>query len=158
MSTRPDFSHERATRPDQADAGSGIGIAAGTKLFTLQGIVPVERVRAGDRIVSRRAGATRVAHVIVERSQGPLLWIAAGALGRGKPEEEILLPPSQNVLLRDGGDTSLVPAHSLVGREGIGWHMPERPIRLVTLVFDVPQVLYAGGLELESGVETMRAA
>ncbi|MFC2967876.1 Hint domain-containing protein [Acidimangrovimonas pyrenivorans] len=130
------------------------GIAAGTIVLTLHGALPVEYLTPGDRVVTR--DGTRVLrglHVRVARDE-PAIRIAASALGHDRPEAEMVVSPEQEILIRDwrakalyGVETAMVPARRLVDGQYVRRETPEE-LRLFTLEFDSPAVIYAGDLQL----------
>ena len=130
------------------------GIAAGTIVLTLHGALPVEYLTPGDRIVTR--DGTRVLRDLRVRvcREAAAIRIAAGALGHDRPEDDMLVAPEQGILIRDwrakalyGTDRAVVPAARLVDGSYIRRETREE-LRLFTLEFDSPAVIYAGDLEL----------
>lgn len=130
------------------------GIARDAKIVTMDGLRPVQYLRAGDRLVTRNHGAVRVRvieqHSIVARA----IYIIAGSLGHSQPDRDTLLPAAQMVHVRDwraqifgGSDSALVAARQLVDGEyvrDIGF----MPLTLFRITYDRPQIIYADGMEL----------
>jgi hypothetical protein len=88
---------------------------AGTRLATLRGELPVERLRPGMRVVTVGQGARPVRWVGRRRiaPAGPRAWpvrIAAHAFAPGRPRRPLLLSPDHAVF----ADGALVPAGALV--------------------------------------------
>lgn len=132
------------------------GLLAGTRLWTLDGEIPVEYLAPGDRIVTRDVGMAVLRDVRVIDATGKTVRIKAGALGHTRPDEDMVLPATQRVLVRDwraqalfGTHQALVAAARLVDGQFVTGGAPEA-LRLVQLVFDAPRILYADGLEVES--------
>ncbi|WP_149589102.1 Hint domain-containing protein [Tabrizicola flagellatus] len=127
---------------------------AGTLVRTLDGLIPVEFLTPGDRIVTR-AGARRLASVsVVARKQVTLVRIKASTMGHDRPDQELLLSPGQPVLIRDwraqalyGLPVAAIPAARLADGEFVCIET-HRNVRLFTLRFDEDEVIYAEGLEL----------
>lgn len=121
---------------------------------TLDGLIPVEFLTPGDRIVTR-AGARRLTSVsVVARKQVDLVRIKASTMGHDRPDQDLLLSPGQPVLIRDwramalyGVPVAAIPAARLVDREFVCLET-HRNARLFTLRFDEDEVIYAEGLEL----------
>lgn len=84
------------------------GLAAGTMIATDQGEVPVDWLRAGDRVLTRDmgyqpavwTGRVEVA-VDVSPTDAGAVTIAADAFGPGLPARRIRLTPSHRILLTD---------------------------------------------------------
>lgn len=130
------------------------GLAEGSEVLTLSGIRPVEALQPGDRVVTR--GGARVLRGIESRSvaRARLVRVCASALGHDRPEADILLAADQQILVRDwrakamtGQDRALIVAGKLVDGEYIRAEA-RAEVRLYTLRFDGPAVIYAQGLEL----------
>lgn len=133
-------------------------LIAGTVVLTLDGALPVEYLSPGDRVITRDSGmailrATRHRKITVQA-----VCIQAGTLGNMRPDRDVILPASQEVLLRDwraktlfGRDTALVPSARLVDGEFIR-NIGAVPLSLVELEFDAPHILYADGLEVAAKV------
>ncbi len=135
------------------------GLGAGTEVLTADGVLPVEYLGLGDRIVTR--AGLRVLRGVTCRALTDAAMVSVGTdmLGVGRPAAEILLTPGQPVLIRDwrakalfGAATAMVPAGRLVdGRSVRCVVVPD--LRLFTLYFDLPEVIYASGLELGCSAE-----
>ncbi|WP_137112746.1 Hint domain-containing protein [Rhodobacter sp. SY28-1] len=127
---------------------------AGTMVRTLDGLIPVEFLTPGDRIVTR-AGARRLTSVsVVARKQVDLVRVRASTMGHDRPDQDLLLSPGQPVLIRDwrakglyGVEVAAIPAARLADGEFICVES-HRNARLFTLRFDEDEVIYAEGLEL----------
>lgn len=130
------------------------GLLVGTKVRTLDGILPVEYLEPGDRIVTR-AGARRLVGVSVRvLDHADLIRIRASSLGHDRPDQDLLLSPDQPVVIRDwraralyGAAVATIPAHRLVDGEFI--LAESLPLaRLFSLHFEEDEVIYAEGLEI----------
>lgn len=134
------------------------GVLAGTRIRTLEGILPVEYLEPGDRIVTR-SGARRLLAVSVLRRRGvDLLRVRASTLGHDRPEHDLLVAPGQRMIIRDwraralyGSAAAAIPAERLTDGEFI---LSERlaSARLFTLRFAEDEVIWAEGLELDCPV------
>ncbi len=142
----------------KAAAPAPAGIAAGTGIRTLDGILPIEFLEPGDRIVTR-AGARRLLAVSAQEHRGQsLIRIRASTLGHDRPERDLLIAEGQHVFVRDwramalyGCQTAAIPAARLTDNEFIlreGPRSAHAPTHLYTLHFDEDQVIWAEGLEL----------
>ncbi|MFM7334881.1 MAG: Hint domain-containing protein [Tabrizicola sp.] len=127
---------------------------AGTMVRTLDGLIPVDFLTPGDRIVTR-AGARRLTSVsVVLRKQVDLVRVKASTMGHDRPDQDLLLSPGQSVLIRDwraralyGVAVAAIPVARLADGEFI-CHETVSNARLFTLRFDEDEVIYAEGLEL----------
>jgi hypothetical protein len=130
------------------------GVGAGTLVLTLRGAVPAETIAPGDRVVTR-SGARVVRSVELAVLRGArVVRLGADVLGKARPEAEAVLAPDQPVLVRDwraaviaGATQAVVPAGRLVDGAGVRQEL-EAEVRIVSLRFDAPEVIYAAGLEL----------
>ncbi|MBD3765866.1 MAG: Hint domain-containing protein [Rhodobacterales bacterium] len=132
-------------------AASALVLPAGTEVITLDGLVPVDHVLPGDRLICRE-GAVAVHQVLAQRADpGLAVRFLPGALGAAGPDRTLRLRAGQPVRLRGGGaGAGLVAASSLAdGRrirvEALG------PVRLITLV--LPRAVVALGPAFDLGSE-----
>jgi hypothetical protein len=134
------------------------GIVEGTNVRTLDGVLPVEYLEPGDRIVTR-SGARRLVAVSVQRRRFvDLVRIRASTLGHDRPDSDLLVAPGQLVLVRDwraralyGCDIAAIPALRLVDGEFVLREVhrtADGPVSLYTLRFDTDETIWAAGLEL----------
>lgn len=144
-----------------ARAGAGtLGMLAGTHVRTLDGLLPVEYLGEGDRIVCRQ-GARRLAGVTINHlNRIDLVRILASTLGHDRPEQDLLVAPDQPVLIRDwrakalyGLSVATIPAQRLVDGEFVT-RETRANARLYRLCFAEDEVIYAEGLELACPVLT----
>ncbi|MBA4326444.1 MAG: hypothetical protein C0426_15830 [Rhodobacter sp.] len=121
---------------------------------TLDGVLPVEYLTPGDRIVTR-SGARRLTSVSVQsRKVVDLVRIRASTIGHDRPEQDLLVSPGQPILIRDwrakaifGVPVAAIPASRLADGEFVCMETHAQ-VRLFTLRFDEDEVIYAEGLEL----------
>ncbi|TNF13544.1 MAG: hypothetical protein EP320_09190 [Rhodobacteraceae bacterium] len=147
---------------DHPDAAPGNllagGIAAGARIYTLDGALPVEFLEPGDRVVTR-AGARRLRRVVSGDYAGSLIRVAPGALGHDRPGAPLLLGSAARLLMRDwrveviyGKREALVPAQAMV--DGRYVTLGRGHARLFRLEFEVPEVIYADGVEIAAAAES----
>ncbi|NEX44824.1 Hint domain-containing protein [Pseudotabrizicola algicola] len=145
----------------RVDAGTTMpqcGIASGTMILTLAGVMPVEFIAPGDKVITRSGARTVTAVEIAVVQDAQVIRISQGVLGKDRPEADMHVSPRQPLLIRDwrakamsGLVRAVMAAERLVDGEYIRLEtLPEA--RMVTLHFADPQVIFAGGLEL--GCET----
>ncbi len=133
------------------------GLIHATVLLTQRGEVEVQDLTPGDRVISRNAGLARLTGILQRHVMVDVVAVAAGSLGDTRPEQDMLLPHDQQILIRDwraqalfGKPRALARARDLVDGEFILDIGPSRQ-RVYHLQFDSPQIIYAGGLELACG-------
>ncbi|SLN45145.1 hypothetical protein TRL7639_02432 [Falsiruegeria litorea R37] len=138
-----------------------IGFLSGTILLTQDGEMPVEFISAGDKIITRDAGFVKVQGVTRGLLTTRAISFAAGSLGDTRPDQDLILPAGQPVLIRDwrakamfGAPQAMVRADALLDGEFIR-DLGEQEMELFQLRFDSSHILYAGGLEL--GAQTLAA-
>lgn len=134
-------------------------LPAGSRVLTARGEAPVELLVPGDRIITRDHGMTVICDVIrMDVVRGaPMIRIPANALGRGKPERDVLLPPDQPVVLRDWRARTIfrarearVAAQRLIDGSVIRADVSDGGA-VWCVVLDRPSAIYVDGLELVSG-------
>ncbi|EAQ01187.1 hypothetical protein OB2597_03824 [Pseudooceanicola batsensis HTCC2597] len=141
-------------KQNKAKAELVTGIAAGTKVMTLDGEMPVEFLTAGDRVITRDTGMAVLKTVRTRKVTCDVVHIAGGSLGHNRPENDVAVPSGQEVLIRDwraealfGKKTALVTADKLVDGEYVR-AMGKGVMTVHELVFDTDHIIYAGGLEV----------
>lgn len=158
----------RSARPGGGPEGEGgvICFTPGTLIATPGGPQPVEQLREGDKVQTRDSGAQEILWIGSRRITGARLYVMpqlrpvrihAGALGLGRPEQELLVSPDHRMLLRGAHVQALfntpevlVAAGDLVDGRTI---LPDASVREVTyihLMLASHQVLWANGVETDS--------
>jgi hypothetical protein len=145
--------HQAAVAADNGVSALG-GLAEGAEVLTLSGILPVEALRPGDRIVTR-GGARVLRGLSCSEVDGQgMVRVCARALGHDRPDADILLAADQPILVRDwrakalaGEERALIAAGRMVDGDYIRKE-PAETRRIYMLHFDGPAVIYAQGLEL----------
>lgn len=132
------------------------GLPVGTLVLTKDGELPVEMLSPGDRIITRDAGFATLKGIKIVQGVDTAVRFKAGSLGHSKPEEDMMLPVGQSVLVRDWRapamfkkSQSLASASELVDGEYV-MEVGIQEMTLVYLSFDKPHILYAGGMEVVS--------
>jgi hypothetical protein len=141
--------------------GSIVGapcFAAGTRIATTRGEVPVESLRAGDEVRLARGGTAPVlwlGHRTVACSRHPRPWdvlpvrVVAHAFGPGQPRGDVLLSPDHAVFI----DGVLVPIRYLLNDATIVQETVPR-VTYWHVELDHHDVLLAEGLACESYLDT----
>ena len=144
----------------------------GTLIATARGPVAVEHLAAGDMIVTRDHGLQPLRWVgrrdlsLADLIAGPKLQpvrIAAGALGAGLPERDMLVSPQHRMLMTGaraemffGADEVLVAALHLTTLPGVE-QVLTRGISYLHLLFDDHELIEADGAWAESFQPAERA-
>jgi Ca2+-binding RTX toxin-like protein len=138
------------------DAGGAtilaVCFAAGTRIMTPEGEVPIEALRPGDDVLTAEGGTEPVLfvgrrHVVLaghaSAAEMAPIRIAAGALGDGVPRRDLVVSPDHCLFL----DGALVPARLLVDgttitretqRAEVTWFHLELPRHAVVLAEGAP--------------------
>lgn len=147
------------SKTSKAKAELVCGLAAGTKVMTLDGEMPVEFLTEGDRVVTRDTGMAKLKGVRSRKVACDVVQISGGSLGHNRPEADITVPSGQQLLIRDwraealfGKKIALVPAKNLVDGEYIR-DLGKGVMTVYELVFDTDHIIYAGGLEIAAKSE-----
>jgi hypothetical protein len=130
------------------------GLLAGTTIMTLAGAVAVERIKVGDRVITR-SGARAVRDVQnLLLPSAKLVRIAASALGTDQPAEDMHVAFDQGLHIHDwrakalrGVDQAIILAKDLLDGEYI---RAQTVIcaSLYRLAFDKPEIIFANGVEV----------
>jgi hypothetical protein len=129
-------------------------VQAGTLIRTLDGLLPVEYLNPGDRIVTRDGALRLMSLAVAAHPKAELVCIRATMLGLDQPERDLWLAPGQRLMIRDwraqvlcGQTAAAIPAVRLVDGEFIQ-RCQNKNVRLFTLRFQDDAVIWAEGLEL----------
>ena len=120
------------------------GLASGTRVATPTGEVPVEALRRGDRVVTRK-GVQRLIVAEARAARVAGVRIAAQALGLRMPARELVVGPATRLWLPH--QSRPVDAFSLLDGQFVTEEEP-RSMVLWTLVFLTPQVVRMDGVEV----------
>ncbi len=138
------------------------GMAQGTTVLTAEGLLPVEYLSPGDRIITRD-GVRVLVDVAVQVMVGDVVRVCASSQGHAKPEEDVILGRDQAMLIRDwrakalyGAAQAMVPVARMVDGELVRREKASG-LRMYTLGFASAVVVYAGGLELGCDAVTVMA-
>lgn len=151
---------------EPGDDDGPLCFAAGTLILTSTGPVAVERLRAGDLVVTRDQGVQPVlwtgkrsiapADLDLSPNQRPIR-IAKDALGPGQPARDLVVSPQHRILLRSpivqrmfGEAEILVPARLLAGLPGISVQRDGQGVIYWHLLCRAHQVVAAEGAWTES--------
>ena len=138
----------------------------GTMIRTPTGDVPVEALACGDLVETADHGPQPVALVVsvvlnaAKLACQPALRpirIRAGALGAGRPQQDLLVSPQHRMLVRSriamrmfGTPEILVAAKQLLSIDGIEVDETVQEVEYFHILFDRHEVIVANGAEAES--------
>ena len=137
----------------------------GTMIATPKGEVPIERLQAGDRVITRDNGIQEVrwvgqrkfdwAHLTANPHLRPIM-VRRGSLGNGLPERDMMLSPNHRVLVSNDRTSLyfdehevLVSAKHLVGGKGI-FEVDSIGTTYIHMLFDQHEVVLSDGAWTES--------
>jgi len=138
----------------------------GTRLETPDGLRTVESLCAGDKVVTRDAGAQTILWAGSRNVSGARLYampdlrpvrIREGALGQDRPQGDLIVSPDHRMLIRGaaaqalwGEHEVLVAARNLIDGSGIARDMGAKSVTYHHLMLETHHVLIANGVETES--------
>lgn len=139
-------------RPDDRSATGGV--LAGTIVLTAKGLMPVEYLTTGDRVVTGRGLLPLVKVKALRMPIAPLVRIRSTTQGGLLPARDLLLCPDQLVVIRDwrarvlfGHTLAAVPATRLIDGEYVVREQ-RRDAWLFSPVFATDEIIYAEGQEI----------
>ncbi|MBJ3761907.1 Hint domain-containing protein [Maribius pontilimi] len=155
---QPAHSAQRHAKLDTTEAG----LVTGTRVMTLDGMIPVEFLTPGDRIVTRDGGVSVLRGIKVTNHVAlSAVTISASVLAHDRPEQDIVVGPDQHILVRGwkaralyGAESALVPASRIADGEHIRQAATPSALRTFQLVFDAAHIIYAEGVELAMTLTT----
>ncbi len=148
-------------------AGGGvICFTPGTRILTPDGPRLIETLRSGDLIQTKDNGAQEILWRGSRRMTGARLYamphlrpvrFRAGALGQGRPEDDLWVSPQHRMVLKGAAAAALfnspevlVAAEDLVNDHSITVDMSAREVTYIHLLLDRHNVIFANGMETES--------
>ncbi len=150
----------------QRQTGGVICFTPGSKILTETGQRLIEDLRPGERVQTRDNGLQEILWAGHRRMSGARLHampglrpirFRAGALGIGRPDEDLLVSPQHRMLLRGpaaralfNADEVLVAAEDLLNDHTITVDHDLRDVSYVHLLLPQHNILWANGLESES--------
>lgn len=125
------------------------GLVAGTPVLTPSGPVAAEALRPGMLVIAVSGAAAPFRHVAAIRRgllPRPVIRIRAGALDDGTPQDDLILPPAQALLI----DGALIAAADLADGHGILAEPDGPPLPLVEIALDSHDAILAAGTAVET--------
>lgn len=139
------------------------GLGANTLVQTDRGLLNAGAVVAGDYVTDTEGRLHEVAAVVEVDLAGFAVWISAGALGQGQPENDVVVAAGQRLLLDRSDAVSLLGRTDFLVTAGDLIHLPGvLPVgvsagELVHLVFEENVTLAIEGLGAEAFLPTETA-
>ncbi len=137
---------------------SGVCFASGTRIATPDGFVPIEHLKAGDRICTRTSGPQPILWIFRREIGGAELRDNPGLLPVIAPGETKLRVSRQHRILVTGPiahrmfgeDEVLVPAKDLIGCGGFELDLNARSFCYYHILLDTHHIINANGIAAES--------
>ena len=148
----------------------------GTLIMTAQGDVPVEELSSDDEVLTvdaeyqpiRWIGSIKLSKAELEANpEFRPIRIRASALGRGVPEQDLVVSPQHRILVRSevaervfGVEEALIAAKKLVALDGVDIDWDAENVEYWHFLFDEHQIVWANGALSESlfiGPEALKA-
>lgn len=130
------------------------GLLGGTQVLTMTGNVPIEDLKAGDRIITREGMRPLMALHVEEHQMRPIL-VSQGTLGFNRPTEAMMMAPDQEVMVRDwraemlfGRDMVIVNINTIVDGKYIVQDSDAAMHKVFQLHFAQEEIFYADGVEI----------
>ncbi len=150
-----------------AEASEGVVcFTPGTLLETPQGQKPVEALVAGDKVVTKDAGAQTIVWAGSRKVSGARLYampdlrpvrIREGALGNDRPQGDLIVSPDHRMVVKGtasmalwGEAEVLVAARDLVDGNAIARDLAAKAVTYYHLMLEEHHVVVANGVETES--------
>lgn len=158
---------------DRSHSGAGARVAGGvicfvpgTRLLTPDGPRLIETLREGDLVQTKDNGAQPILWQGSRRMTGARLYamphlrpirFRSGALGIGRPDDDLLVSPQHRMLLQGraaqalfGTDEVLVAAENLLNDLTVTFDHALREVTYVHVLLEAHNIVFANGLETES--------
>ena len=146
--------------------GGVICFTPGTRIMTPEGARVIQDLRAGDLIQTKDNGAQPIMWTGHRRMSGARLYamphlrpvrFRAGALGLGRPEDDLLVSPQHRMVVRGPAARALfnatevlVAAEDLLNDHSIMVDQTQREVIYIHLLLEAHNIIFANGLETES--------
>jgi hypothetical protein len=159
-----------AANPDQV-----VCFAEGSPIATINGEIPVERLKIGDKVLTydhgfqpiRWIGSSTVTFNSMNDDLVPIR-IEAHAMGRGQPDRTIMVSPAHRILWKSvraeimfGEPEVLVAARHMVNGKNVRRETSMKTVTYWHFMFEEHEVVFSAGLKTESffpaayGISTM---
>ncbi len=162
---RTSIDRSQTTAPSRV-AGGVICFTPETQLMTPDGVRQISALRPGEMVLTRDNGPQPILWMGHRRMSGARLYamphlrpirFRAGALGIGRPQDDLLVSPQHRMLIKGAAaqalfNTSevLVAAEDLINDTSILVDHALREVTYVHVLLDQHNIVWANGLETES--------
>jgi hypothetical protein len=139
---------------DVGESVTALCFLAGTRIATPTGEVPVERLAAGDEVISTRGMVCRIVWIgkgtaLVtpgRRNAATPVVVRKGALADNVPHHDLRVTKGHSLYL----DSVLIPVESLINHRSILWDDHARAVSIYHIELETHDVLLANGAPAES--------
>lgn len=147
-------------------AGGVICFTPDTRIATAEGPRLIQHLRPGDQILTKDNGPQEILWTGHRRMTGARLYamphlrpirFRAGALGLGRPEDDLLVSPQHRMLVRGAAAQSLfnspevlVAAEDLLNDHSVTVDHALREVTYIHVLLEWHNIVFANGLETES--------
>lgn len=133
----------------------------GTKIATIDGLVEIDQLETGDRVLTRDHGFQPIiwvgrSEIIDVRAVCPVR-IKAGALGQGMPSDDLLVSPQHRMVVRSpiiqrmiGMEEAFVAAIKLLPLEGVSLAKDMILTRYYHIMCERHEIIFANGAPSET--------
>jgi fibronectin-binding autotransporter adhesin len=161
LATDEDYSGLTFIATPDHTGGTDVTVACyrrNTRILSEYGEVPIESLRAGDRVLTLREGLQPIRWIgrrtycddfVSDNPEVQPILIRAGALAAGIPHRDLWVSP-EHALYVEG---LLIAAHDLVNGVSIIMDTSARDVAYLHLEFDEHQVIFAEGAQAESFID-----
>ena len=143
------------------DNSSVVCFASGTLIHTVDGRIPVEKLKVGHQVVTRDHGPQPIRWInnqlVLQPDQKAPVVIKAEAFGPGRPYTDLVLSPHHRVIARSKiaarmFDTSevLIAAKHLLRHDHVLRYPNFLPVRYIHFACQHHEIISANGLEVET--------
>nr|WP_255596686.1 Hint domain-containing protein [Cognatishimia sp. MH4019] len=140
------------------------GFVTGTKMLGRAGIIPVEKLTAGDLLWTMHHGmqpvrwiARRQIHTLADNPKSLPVQVCADAFGRGCPTDPLVLMPAHSIYINDlqlapglACRANFLPAQSLLDDDKVTRLTETDTLEVIHLGLDVSDVVYASGMMVQN--------
>ncbi len=161
------------TAIDRTHSGAGARVAGGvicftpdTRITTPDGPRLIQHLRPGDRILTKDNGPQEIMWTGHRRMTGARLYamphlrpirFRAGAMGAGRPEDDLLVSPQHRMLVKGPAAQALfntaevlVAAEDLVNDHSVTVDHMLREVTYIHILLERHNIVFANGMETES--------
>jgi hypothetical protein len=147
-------------------AGGVICFTPDTRIATPEGPRRIQTLRAGDRILTKDNGPQEILWTGQRRMTGARLYamphlrpirFRAGAMGSGRPDEDLLVSPQHRMLVRGAAARALfntaevlVAAEDLLNDHSVIVDHALREVTYIHVLLERHNIVFANGMETES--------